>query len=76
MDLILPTVVKAFEAAEEVTDAKEGVSVLQSDFEVLRGGGVALTVVRTAPSLVLWRVPWLERFAAVEVSVVVEKPVM
>ena len=76
LDLILPTVVTAFEAAEEVTEAKEGVSLLKSDFEVLPNGGVALTVVRTAPTLMLWRVSWLERFGVVEMSMVVEKPVM
>ena len=76
LPLILSTAVTAFEAAEEVTGFKEGVSVLRSDFEVLPSGGVTLTVVRTAPSLVLRRVSWLERFADVEVSVVVGKPVM
>jgi hypothetical protein len=70
------TAVTGYDAAEEVTGFKDGVSVRQSDFEVLPGGGVALTVMRTAPSLVLGRVPWLERFGVVAVSVVVEKPVM
>ena len=74
--LTVATAVTAYEAAEEVTGFKDGVSVRESDFEVLPGGGVALTVVRTAPSLLLWRVSWLERFGVVEVSDVVEKPTM
>jgi hypothetical protein len=70
------TAVAGFEAAEEVTGFKDGVSLRQSDFEVLPGGGVALTVVRTAPSFVLGRVPWLAHYGVVAVSVVVDKPVM
>jgi hypothetical protein len=76
LPLTSTTAVTAFEAAEEVTDFKEGVSLRQSDFRVLPGGGVALTVVRSAPSLVLQRVSWLERFGVVAVSEVVEKSVM
>jgi hypothetical protein len=76
LPLTAVTAVTAFEAAAEVAAQKDGVSVRESGFEVLSGGGVALTVVRTAPSLVLGRVLWLERFEVVEVSVVVEKPVM
>ena len=70
------TAVTAFEAAEDVTESKVGVSVRTSDFEVLPGGAVALTVVRTAPWFVLGRVPRWERFGVVVVSMVVEKPVM
>jgi len=69
------TAMTGYEAALEVTGEKDGVTVRKSDFEVLPGGGVALTVERTAPSLVLKRVSWLERFGFVEVSVVVQKPV-
>jgi hypothetical protein len=43
---------------------------------VLPGGGVSLTLVRTAPSLVLGRVPWLAKYGVVSASVVAEKPVM
>jgi hypothetical protein len=64
-----------YEAALGVTGEKDGVTVRKTDFEVLPNGGVTLTVVRTAPTLVVQRVSWLEHFGVVEVSVVVEKPV-
>jgi hypothetical protein len=70
------TATVGFEAAGEVTALKEGELVRRSDFEVLPGGGVSLTLVRTAPSLVLGRVPWLAKYGVVVASVVVEKPVM
>ena len=65
-----------YEAATKVTGFKDGVSVRQSDFEVLPGGRVKLTVERTAPSLVMGRVSWIARFGVVAVTTVVEKPVM
>jgi len=76
LPLTSATAVTAFDAAVEVAGFKDGVSVRQSDFEVLPGGAVALTVVRTAPSMVLARVPWLAHYGVVVVSVVVDKPVM
>jgi len=76
LPLTTSTAVVAFAAANDVAGYKEGMSVRQSDFEVLKGGGVALTVVRTAPSLVLGRVSWLERYGVVMVSLVVDKPVV
>ena len=76
MPLNSETAETGYEAATKVTGFKDGVSVQESDFEVLPGGGVKLTVVRTAPSLVLGRVPWIARFGVVAVSTVVEKPVM
>ncbi|MGV8847617.1 hypothetical protein [Tessaracoccus sp.] len=69
------TAVVGFEAAQGVVSFKDGVKVRESDFEVLPGDGVRLTLVRTAPSLVLGRVPFLARLGVVEASVVVEKPV-
>lgn len=65
-----------FAAAGQVAAFNEGEEVQRSDFEVLPGGGVSLTLVRTAPSLVLGRVPWLAKYGVVSASVVVEKPVM
>lgn len=65
-----------FAAAGQVAAFNEGEEVQRSDFEVLPGGGVSLTLVRTAPSLVLGRVPWLAKYGEVSASVVVEKPVM
>ena len=76
LPLTLATAEVGYEAATKVTDAKDGTSVRKSDFEVLPGGGVNLTVVRTAPSLVLKRVPWIAHFGVVVVSTVVDKPVM
>ena len=75
MPLTTTTAVTAYQAAERVTSFKDGVSIQESDFEVLPDGGVMLTVVKTAPSLVLGRVPWLARFAVVSMSVVVGKAV-
>jgi hypothetical protein len=69
------TAVVGFIAAKEVTDYKDGVTLRETGFEVLQGGGVALTVVRTAPSLVLGRIPSLAHFGVVVVPVVVDKPV-
>ncbi|MEP7193012.1 MAG: hypothetical protein ABI903_09125 [Actinomycetota bacterium] len=65
-----------YRAAGQVAAFNEGEEVQRSDFEVLPGGGVSLTLVRTAPSLVLGRVPWLAKYGVVSASVVVEKPVM
>ena len=70
------TAVTAFDAAQVVTAEKDGETVRQSDFLVKPGGRVRLTVERTAPSLVLGRVPWLAHFGEVAVTVEVEKPVM
>ena len=74
MPLTTATAVIAYDAAVEVTQLKDGVSVRQSDFEV-RPEGVALTVVRTSPSLVIGRVPWLKQYGVVEVSAVVQESV-
>lgn len=84
MDLNSETAKVGYEAATKVTDLKDGVTVVQrgagakreQDFEVLSDGRVRLTVVRTAPSLVLGRVSWIARFGVVSVSTQVEKPVM
>jgi len=69
------TAVVGFRAAKEITDFKDEVTLREDGFEVLPGGGVALTVVRTAPSLVLARIPWLAHYGVVVVPVVVDKPV-
>lgn len=69
------TAVVGFRAAKEVTDFKDGVTLREDGFELLQGGGVTLTVVRTAPSLVLARIPSLAHYGVLVVPVVVDKPV-